>query len=63
MASHIAELEGPTTRIYNYVLVGLWGEEEEEKRLTTDVCSGPTFKRKLRKKALKSLNHTMPEQE
>ena len=29
-ASHIVELEGSTTRIYNYVLGGLWGEEEKK---------------------------------
>ena len=28
----MAEPEGPTTRIYNYVLGGLWGEEEEGKK-------------------------------
>ena len=29
-----AQLEGPTTRTYNYVLGGgeLWGEEEEKKK-------------------------------
>ena len=27
-ASDIAQPEGPTTRIYNYVLGGLWGGEE-----------------------------------
>ena len=30
-ASHIAQPEGPTTRIYNYVLGG-FGEEEKRKR-------------------------------
>ena len=33
VVSHIAEPEGPATRIYNYVLGdygGLWGEGEEE---------------------------------
>ena len=30
VASHIAELEGSTTRIYNYVLEWLWGEEEQK---------------------------------
>ena len=43
-ASHIAEPEGPTTRMYNYVLGGFGEEkkkeEEEEKRLATDVSSG-----------------------
>lgn len=34
--------EGSTTRIYNYVFGGFWGEEEEE-RLAIDVNSGPIF--------------------
>ena len=29
VAAHIEELEGPTTRLYNYVL-GLWGEKKRE---------------------------------
>ena len=44
VVSHIAELEGPTTRIYNYVLGGFGEEKEkkrkEKKRLATDVSSG-----------------------
>ena len=47
MVSHRAQPEGPTTRIYNYVLGG-FGEkkkeeeekEEEERRLGTNVSSG-----------------------
>ena len=39
-----AELEGPTTRIYNYVL-GCFGEKKE-KRLATDVSSGPIKKKR-----------------
>ena len=31
MASHIAEAEGPKTRIYNYVL-GDFGEKKEKKK-------------------------------
>ena len=31
MASHIAELEGPTTGTYNYVL-GVWGERRKKKK-------------------------------
>ena len=42
-ASHIPQLEGPTTKIYNYVLGG-FGEEKAEKkkkgRLATVVSSG-----------------------
>ena len=37
--SHISEPEGPTTRIYNYVL-GDFGEKKKKKRLATDVGSG-----------------------
>ena len=37
-ASHIAELEEPTTRIYNYVL-GDFGEKKKKKRLATQVRS------------------------
>ena len=33
MASHIAESEGPTTRIYNYVLGG-FGEKKKKKEHT-----------------------------
>ena len=39
-ASHMPQLEGPTTRIYNYVLGGFGGKKEEKKRLVTDVSSG-----------------------
>ena len=43
-APHIEELEGLTTRIYNYVL-GLWREKEKKERgrLAIDVSSGPIF--------------------
>ena len=30
-ASHIEEVQGVTTRIYNYVL-GLWGEKKEKRK-------------------------------
>ena len=43
-ASHIAEPEAPTTRIYNYVLGG-FGEKEKKGRLATDVSSGPSLKK------------------
>ena len=39
--AHIEELEGLTTRIYNYVL-GLWGRKKRG-RLVTDVSSGWIF--------------------
>ena len=39
------ELEGPTTRIYNYVL-GLWGGKKRG-RMVTDVSSGPILKKKI----------------
>ena len=48
VASYIEELEGLTTRIYNYVL-GLWGLKKRG-RLATDVSSGPIFLRKKKKK-------------
>ena len=40
-ASHIEELEGLTTRVYNYALV-LWAGKKRG-RLATDVSSGPIF--------------------
>ena len=41
-ASHIAQPEGPITRIYNYVLGGFGEKKKEEKkwRFVTDVNSG-----------------------
>ena len=44
--SHIAELEGPTTRIYNYALGGLGRRRREKRTLATYVSSGPIFKKK-----------------
>ena len=41
-ASHIEELEGLVTMIYNCVL-GLWGGEKTSRRLATDVSSGQIF--------------------
>ena len=38
-ASHIEELEGLTTRIYNYV-PGLWGEEKYKGRLAQMLTQG-----------------------
>ena len=32
MASHIAQPEGPTTTVCNYVLGGLWGEEDDDEK-------------------------------
>ena len=49
-ASHIEELESPTTRIYNYVM-GLWEGKNNRGRLETDVSSGPIFLKKKKKKA------------
>ena len=47
VASHIAQPEGPTTRIYNYVLEGLEEKEKERKRrLATDISSGANIKKK-----------------
>ena len=40
--SHIAEPEGPTTRMYNYILGGFREKKKKKKkrRLATDVSSG-----------------------
>ena len=38
-ASHIAEPEGPTIRIYNYVLGGFGEKNKKEKKLAMDVSS------------------------
>ena len=47
-ASHRPQLEGPTTRIYNYT-GGLWREDEGEKRrLTTDASSGANLLKKIK---------------
>ena len=32
-ASHMPQLEGPTTRMYNYVLGGIWGEKAKKKKI------------------------------
>ena len=45
----IAEPEGPTTRIYNYVLGGFGDKKREKKSLATDVSSGANLK-KIQKK-------------
>ena len=48
-ASHVAQLEGPATTIYDYVLRG-FGEKKKKKkkkkRLATDVSSGANLKKK-----------------
>ena len=53
-ASHIAQLEGPTARIYNYVLGGFGEKKKEKKKLTTDVSSGANLKKEksLKKRLL-----------
>ena len=49
-ASHIEEVEGLTTRIYNHVL-GLWeGKRKKRGRLATDVNSGLILLCKKKKK-------------
>ena len=45
VASHIAELEWFTTRIYNYVL-RLWGEKKKEEDWQKMLAQGPIFKTK-----------------
>ena len=50
MASHMAQPEGPTTRIYNYVLEGFGEKKKREKkrrRLAIDVSSDANLKKKL----------------
>ena len=48
--AHTAEPEGPTTRIYNYIL-GDFGEKKKKiKRLATDVSAGPILKKKKERK-------------
>ena len=46
VASHTPQLEGPATKIYNYVLGG-FGEEKKQKnkqrKMNTNVSSGPIF--------------------
>ena len=51
--SHIAQPEGPATRIYNCVLGGE-GEGEGEERLAADVSSGAN----LSKKKMKLMSYT-----
>ena len=50
--AHKEELEGLTTKIYNYVL-GLWGGEKKRGRLATGVSSGQIFPSE-KKKVLKT---------
>ena len=54
MASHMPQLEGPTTKIYNYALGGL-GEKKQKKKKKEDwqqlLAQVPIFKKK---KACKS---------
>ena len=41
------QLEGPATKIYNYVPGGIWGDKaEKKKRLATAVTSGDNLKKK-----------------
>ena len=50
--SHVAEPEGPTTRIHNYALRGFGEKKKKKRRLATDVSSGPIFKRKNGKRKI-----------
>ena len=47
VTSHMAQLEGPTTKIYNYVL-GVFRDEKKQKkeRLATVVSSGANLQKK-----------------
>ena len=38
VVSHTAQPEAPTTRIYNYVLGRLWGEEEKKRKKIGNSC-------------------------
>ena len=56
MVSHTAQPEGPTTKIYNYVLGGIWGEKEEEEKKEDWqqlLAQVPIFKKKIFKKRKK----------
>ena len=55
MVSHIAELEGPTTRIYNYVLGGFGKKKKKkEERLAQMLAQDQSFQ-KEKKKSLADL--------
>ena len=49
------QLEGPTTRDYNYVLGGVWGGEEEEKDWQQVLAQVPVFKKKKERKKIFSV--------
>ena len=48
VASHIAELEGPTTRTYNYVLGG-FGEKKKKKDEQQMLAQGQSLKKKKKR--------------
>ena len=52
MVTHRAEPEGPTTRIYNYVVGELWGEEEAKKKKDWQqvLAQVPIFEKEFKKK-------------
>ena len=58
-ASHIAQAEGPTTRMYNYVLGGFGEKKEKKKRWATELAQVLIFKKKrtCRKWSLKIYSH------
>ena len=47
-ASHIAQPEGPTTRIYNHVLGGFGEKKKKKKDWQEMLAQGPIFKKKER---------------
>ena len=47
MESHIEELEGLTTRIYNYVL-GLWGEKNKQEDWQPMLAMGQSSLKKIK---------------
>ena len=48
-AAHTAQPEGPTTRIYNYVLGALGSRRGKKTRLATDVISGANLLKKQKR--------------
>ena len=43
--SHIAQLEEPTARIYNYVLAGFGEKKKKKKRLAADLAQVPILEK------------------